>query len=1023
MTLPDIQRSRRFARVRPGRCSRLAACAGLALAMAAPGASAAPPLLSKDRSPVRIDSSYGNGNFGSWQVDEFGLPAFRYALDEAVDPRAAQPEIYRRTDTTDAWHQVGNDHLQANAYNHGYVELWSQDRLMQWANRYDAANRHYAGGYGYLKVGDKVISTLYSDRPTESTFQRDFGVGYYRKRLAAEGVEVDQQTFAPFGDDPLLLDQVTITNTTAAARKVSWFEYWDVNPFNQATGSQHDIGLGQPAYDQDSRTLSVQQIGAPDGDSKPLSLFAAALSGPVDGFDTSVTSFFGAGTRAAPAAATADKLTGTIALPSLPGASSDQLFAFRAPVELGPGESVTLRYAYGLAHAEQIPGLVAKYRDASDPFKASEGAWAAWVPRADLGAGRRWVAREIQWDAYLLRSASVYEEECGAHNITQGGYYQYDTGENLGYRSWLHYLLPMAYAEPELAREILRYSIKWQPPGAPAGQQEPYGTGPLCTRFDLGSSNDLDFWLLLAAGEYGLGTRDTKFFDEQLTYYGTTQQASAWQHIKEAFAHQETLRGPHGGYIMGATGDWNDFSTELEQLSESNLVTAQLAYAYPKLAELADLRGDTEFAAQLRKAGAEDLATMKGQWTGRWYTRGWSGSNQVGTGVIFEEPQPWAILAGAPTPEQAATLAAGIHRFLDGYGAPNGPAAYGTAQVPSRHDPDVTELGPEARTVALLPPPFLEALPDASLTGASQWPGGIWFDLNGHLTWAYASLDGILPNARDLAWDEYTRNTLAKHADLYPDHWQGTISVDDVCHAFYGNHPESCGTGLSQVYSGQITEQATWMVMDAIRLAGITPTGGGFDIAPHLPFGHFSLRLPQIGIASETRRMRGYITPLQDGSMQLDVKPPVSADSGSLVTWANGRRVPHTISGSSARFRVPASAGARTDWAITWKANRVRLPSARRCVDRRKFSFRLHHGPGAHVVRVEVFVNGKRTLRRRGRNIRRVTVKRLPRKRFTLRIVATQTGGSKLISTRRYRGCRKGRPTTRAHHHRPRAVL
>ncbi|MEA2421972.1 MAG: cellobiose phosphorylase, partial [Thermoleophilaceae bacterium] len=263
----------------------LAACAALALAMAAPGASAAaPPALSKDHSPVRVDSSYGNGSFGSWQVDQFGLPTFRYALDEAVDPRAKQPEIYRRTDTTDAWHQVGNDHLHANAYNHGYMELWSQDRLMQWANRYDPANRHYAGGYGYLNVDGKVLSTLYADRPKGSTFERDFGVGYYRKRLAAEGVTVDQQTFAPFGDDPLLVDQVTITNTSAAAKKVSWFEYWDVNPFNQATGFQNNIGLEQPAYDKDSHTLSVQQIGAPEGDSKPLSIFAAALSGPVDGF-------------------------------------------------------------------------------------------------------------------------------------------------------------------------------------------------------------------------------------------------------------------------------------------------------------------------------------------------------------------------------------------------------------------------------------------------------------------------------------------------------------------------------------------------------------------------------------------------------------------------------------------------------------------------------------------------------------------------------------------------------------------
>ena len=68
------------------------ACALLATTCASASA-AGPPPLSKDRSPVRIDSSYGNGNFGSWQVDEFGLPAFRYTLDEAVDPRADQPEI------------------------------------------------------------------------------------------------------------------------------------------------------------------------------------------------------------------------------------------------------------------------------------------------------------------------------------------------------------------------------------------------------------------------------------------------------------------------------------------------------------------------------------------------------------------------------------------------------------------------------------------------------------------------------------------------------------------------------------------------------------------------------------------------------------------------------------------------------------------------------------------------------------------------------------------------------------------
>jgi dienelactone hydrolase len=83
------------------------------------------------------------------------------------------------------------------------------------------------------------------------------------------------------------------------------------------------------------------------------------------------------------------------------------------------------------------------------------------------------------------------------------------------------------------------------------------------------------------------------------------------------------------------------------------------------------------------------------------------------------------------------------------------------------------------------------------------------------------------------------------------------------------------------------------------------------------------------------------------------------------------------------------------------------------CVDRRRFTFKLHHARRSRVVDVVVYVNGKRRLHRRGRDIRRVTLKRLPQKRFRVRIVATQSGGSKLISTRTYRGCRKSRPTTR----------
>jgi hypothetical protein len=205
--------------------------------------------------------------------------------------------------------------------------------------------------------------------------------------------------------------------------------------------------------------------------------------------------------------------------------------------------------------------------------------------------------------------------------------------------------------------------------------------------------------------------------------------------------------------------------------------------------------------------------------------------------------------------------------------------------------------------------------------GHANYVGGVWYDVNGWLTWAFGELDSALPGARQLAWSEYTRNTLADHATAFPDHWAGTISVDDACYSFYAQHPDYCGA-ISSSYDGQITEQPTWMVMDAIRLVGITPTEAGYTIAPHLPFAHFSLRLPQIGIAAETGRLRGYLTTQRTASLRLDVKLPKAVGAGSVASWADGHLVRHSATRGTVSFRLFAVAGSVASWALTWSQRR-----------------------------------------------------------------------------------------------------
>jgi hypothetical protein len=176
---------------------------------------------------------------------------------------------------------------------------------------------------------------------------------------------------------------------------------------------------------------------------------------------------------------------------------------------------------------------------------------------------------------------------------------------------------------------------------------------------------------------------------------------------------------------------------------------------------------------------------------------------------------------------------------------------------------------------------------------------------------------------------------------------------------------------------------------------------------------------------------------LGDGSPAIDAVPaancPPPADDQRLVARpqgslcdigalerqavpspppVNGPEVPGPVA-TAPEATAPEATGPQVTGP---EGNPLGLPSNRHCVDRRRFSFRLHHPEASRIVDVKVYINGKRTRHLRARSINRLTLRRLPKKRFRLKIVATQNTGSQLISVRTYRGCKKSRPHTRRGH-------
>ena len=84
------------------------------------------------------------------------------------------------------------------------------------------------------------------------------------------------------------------------------------------------------------------------------------------------------------------------------------------------------------------------------------------------------------------------------------------------------------------------------------------------------------------------------------------------------------------------------------------------------------------------------------------------------------------------------------------------------------------------------------------------------------------------------------------------------------------------------------------------------------------------------------------------------------------------------------------------------------------CLRPSKIAFKLHRPERNRIVRVEAFVTGKRRLLRSGRDLRRIELAKLPRGgRMKVRIVATHSSGSRVVSSRSWNGCVKGKVSVR----------
>ena len=869
-----------------------------------------------------MKDSYGSGYFGEWIIDEFGLPAYLYTCNQLTDEKAVYPVHKGILSETEHVHQVGNDRLVGIVSNYGHVRVRQDEGSPKFLNDYDPPRYHFGGGIGYLIDGQGVVlNTFYSG---QDEFHRVFGIGYFRKTVTSKGLTADQIIFAPFGDDPLLISQVSIKNNREKSVEVRWIEYWDCSMYQFSYKSlMRSVSLRIPASELRRRFserfnqnfIAVDNTGilntkqfkglklkdkigwgilqlyltfkgknltggrvkssvkeAVLEDRHPPPTFLVSLDAPYDGLSTSNIEFFGNGGVESPVS-----LEGLNPLEFFPNERDSGMFLERK-ITLEPGEQKTIFFAFGyLPGGNEIESLLSRYRDEKYLVNLLQQSCQQWNEnRIRLTIpGESWVERELHWSYYYLRSNLTYDSFFQEHILSQGQVYQYIVGFQGAARDPLQHALPLTYCAPHYVKEILRYTFKSvQPDGS-----IPYGivgSGHLMPAPFLPS--DQEMWLLWLASEYVLATRDLEFLEEELPTYPIYGAKARKVRVKDllhrCYYHVvATGTGKHGLQRI-SNGDWNDLVVhgfapnekhpEIIESGESVLNAAFAIFVLEIYSQLLWYLGEKDHAEECLKYAEAQCTAVSAQWVEKWVRRAWLTEDLgwIGEKEMWLEPQPWVLIGNAVTPEQREILIKAIDEGC---------------RQPSPIGAMILNKGVQKKKGEILG----TEIPDGIATNA-----GIWPSINGTLIWALSLTNG------EMAWDEWKKNTFALHAEAYPECWYGIWSGPDTYNSVLSKYPGQTVLGTTTEDSSEedssdresaidLIELSTidfpiccmhphaWPLYNVTHLIGIKFTLEGVEFTPNLPKDEYDFSTPLLGFKKSNDSYSGWYAPTVEGVWKI----------------------------------------------------------------------------------------------------------------------------------------------------------
>ncbi len=607
--------------------------------------------------------------------------------------------------------------------NYGYFDeknkeyvITRPDTPAPWANylgspEYGAIISNNAGGYSFVKSGanGRILRYIFNqeDKPGRYVYLRDddtgdywsaswqpvgkpldrytsrchHGTAYTTIKAQYTGIESEVLYYVPLNKTHEVW-KVKITNSGDRTRNLSSFGFVEFtnesNYENDQVNLQYTLFITRTYFKDDNKILQmINENFYKNGEgSNAKERFFGMAGAKVESYNGDKTHFIGNyrsfGNPVAVEKGYCDNVLNY---------NSNACGALHTRLTLQPGESKEFVFVLGRKDDKESKEILDHYSSlhvVEDELRVLKDYWHGKLANFQVKTpSENFNAMINTWNAYQCFITFIWSRAASfLYAGLRNGY---------GYRDTVQDIQGIIHLDPEMAREKIIFMLS---------AQVDNGGGLPLVKFDHNAGHedtpddpsyvqatghpayraDDALWLFPTVYKYMAETGEKDFTDLVIPY-ANKDEGTVYDHLKRAINFSMERLSTHN-MPAGLHADWND-CLRLGKKGESTFVALQLYYAMSVIREIAADKKDTEYIAYIDKVRKTLKDTLNDNcWENDRFIRGFKEDGQViGSGKdpeasMWLEPQPWSVISGLATGEQAEKALESVHRELNTkYGA------------------------------------------------------------------------------------------------------------------------------------------------------------------------------------------------------------------------------------------------------------------------------------------------------------------------------------------------------------------